>query len=82
MRKVLIIGLTALLGLSVFMVGRKIWEYSLVKEDVIYFNENRELDEKLDKINKDIEKIKEDKKEELERLEKWEKELKEIKESL
>ena len=82
MRKVIIIVLVALLGLSCFMVGRKIWEYGNIKEDVLYYEKTKELDNEIEKVNKDIEDIKTSKKDELERLEKWQKTLEELKESL
>ena len=82
MRKIIIIVIVALCGLSCFMVGRKVWEYSIVKEDVIYYEKAKELDSKIEKANKDIEDIKTSKKDELERLEQWEKTLKELKGNL
>ena len=82
MRKIIIVIFVALFGLSIFMVGRKVWEYSTLKEDVIYFKKSQELDKKIEKVNDDIEKIKEDKKEELENLEKWQKTLEDLKENL
>ena len=82
MRKVIIVLIVALFGLSCFMAGRKIWEYSSIKEDVIYFKESQKLDKEIDIVTIDIEKIKEDKKEELENLEKWQKTLENLKENL
>ena len=82
MRKIIIIALMALFGLSCFMVGRKIWEYSGIKEDVINYEKTKELDGKIEKANQDLEEIKSSKKDELERLEQWQKALEEIKENL
>lgn len=82
MKKIIIIFLIALLGLSAFMLGKKILEYGLIKEKSVNFNKNEELIEKLEKVNTEIDKIKEEKKEELERLEEWKRNLEEIKENL
>ena len=82
MRRIIIIIFVALFGLSCFMVGRKILEYSNVKEEVIYYEESQQLDKELEKVNSDIETMKDTKKDELERLEKWQNMLKEIKETL
>lgn len=82
MRKIIIVVLIALFGLSCFMVGRKIWEYSTVKENVVNYEKTKELESKIEKANQDIEEIKTSKKDELERLEQWQKALEEIKENL
>ena len=82
MRKLIIIVLIALFGVSCFMVARKVREYSNIKEDIIYFKKSQELEKELEKVNNDIEEIKSSKKEELERLEEWQKTLDELKGNL
>lgn len=82
MRKFIIVFFVALFGLSVYMVGRKILEYGLIKNDTLYVEKAKELDKELEKINSDIDTIKDEKKDELKRLEEWEKLLKETKETL
>ena len=82
MKKIIVIFFIALFGLSIYMVGRKVVEYGLVKGDTIYVEKARELDKDLEKAKSEVEEIKNEKKDELKRLEEWEKLVKEAKENL